>query len=77
MITPIRKLCDWHDPTYVAENLIKSFGEAGLIWLDSDGSKLGRWVVLAANPIEQICSRGLPATQSGSNPFTLLRNLLL
>ena len=60
MINLIRENIDWIDPLVVAKKLISAFGESGLIWLDSDGSKNGRWVVLAADPIEQVCSRGLP-----------------
>lgn len=75
MIIPIRKLCEWCDPVYVAENLIANFGEDGFIWLDSDGSKIGRWIVLAAEPIDQICSRGLPSQYCNANPFDSLRSL--
>ncbi len=75
MIVPIKKLCQWSEPTYIASELIKSFGEDGFIWLDSDGSEKGRWVILAANPLEQICSRGLSPNESNSNPFELLRGL--
>ena len=72
---PIRKLCSWKEPVCIAETLIRHFGEAGLIWLDGDGSKKGRWVILAVDPIEQICSRGLSDNQNNSNPFKLLRAL--
>ncbi|KGG13727.1 MULTISPECIES: anthranilate synthase component I family protein [Prochlorococcus] len=76
LITPIRKLArKWHDPAYIANNLIQSFGEKGFIWLDSDGSSTGRWTVLATNPTEQICCSEYSPTQQKQNPFELLRNL--
>ena len=71
----LREAIDWIDPVIVARKLIQVFGEPGLIWLDSDGSKNGRWVILAADPIESICSRGLPKRPSASNPFKLLRSI--
>ena len=75
MLTPTRKLCEWREPEDIANHLIESFGEPGLIWLDGDGTTRGRWVTLAANPVEQICARGLPSNLDGSNPFSILRNL--
>ena len=52
MITPHRRRCSWHNPRDLADQLVLNWGHAGLIWLDGDGSKLGRWITLAANPIE-------------------------
>ncbi len=75
MITPLKKHCQWIEPSIVAKHLINSFGESGFIWLDGDGSENGRWVTLGVEPDEQICSRGLPGKENASNPFTLLRNL--
>ena len=60
MIIPQRQLVPWQAPETIAEALINTWGEAGFIWLDGDGSKLGRWVTLAADPIEHFCCRGLP-----------------
>ncbi|MEB3157969.1 MAG: anthranilate synthase component I family protein [Synechococcus sp.] len=51
------------------------WGEAGLIWLDGDGSDLGRWITLAADPVEQHCCRGLPGEPGAHNPFDQLRQL--
>ena len=75
MTIPYRQLCDWQDPKIVVKELINSYGERGLIWLDGDGSKLGRWVKIAIDPIEELCCRGLPKDKNGSNPFDNLRNL--
>ena len=41
-----RLLCQWESPEQVAYKLIQEWGEAGFIWLDGDGSDLGRWVTL-------------------------------
>ena len=75
MIAPFRILCPWQEPDKLAFELIKEWGESGLIWLDGDGSQLSRWVTLATNPIEYICCRGLPNEKKASNPFNALRNL--
>ncbi len=75
MIIPNRQLCRWKRPEIVVQQLINHFGEDGLIWLDGDGSDLGRWAILATDPIQQICCRGLPSDPQGSNPFEALRNL--
>ncbi len=75
MITPHRQLCKWQQPSVIAQELIKNWGEEGFIWLDGDGSKIGRWVTLAVDPIDQICCRGLPKNQKASNPFHALKEL--
>ncbi|WP_320663599.1 anthranilate synthase component I family protein [Prochlorococcus sp. MIT 1223] len=70
-----RELCSWKEPEFIAQKLIEKWGEHGLIWLDGDGSKLGRWVTLATDPIESICCRGLPTEKGSVNPFEILRTL--
>ena len=76
MITPFKQHCQWQEPVEVAKALISCFGEAGFIWLDGDGSDRGRWVTLAVEPIEQVCTRGLPGDfETSSNPFHVLRDL--
>ena len=55
--------------------MASQWGEAGLIWLDGDGSDLGRWITVAADPVEQHCCRGLPGEPGASNPFAQLREL--
>ncbi len=74
-MTLIRQLYRWQKPEILVEQLIKTWGEAGLIWLDGDGTDLGRWAILAVDPIDQICCRGLPKTKAASNPFNALKNL--
>ncbi len=70
-----KELFNWIEPVMMARRLIEVYGEPGLIWLDSDKSKNGRWAILAADPIESICSRGLPNHPSALNPFELLRSI--
>ena len=70
-----RLSCQWEPPELIALKLIHEWGEAGFIWLDGDGSDLGRWVTLAINPIEQFCSRDLGSSKKETNPFSILRKL--
>ena len=65
----------WRPPEILAHHLAERWGEAGLIWLDGDGSALGRWATLAADPIEQHCCRGGPGNAHAINPFSTLREL--
>ncbi|UPM49479.1 MULTISPECIES: anthranilate synthase component I family protein [unclassified Synechococcus] len=65
----------WIEPGDLARHLAARFGPEGLIWLDGDGSNLGRWASLAADPLEQIVCRGLPEEAGSSNPFAALRQL--
>ena len=66
---------EWESPELVAYKLIHKWGEAGFIWLDGDGSDIGRWVTLAVNPVEQFCSKGLVNSEKHANPFEILREL--
>ena len=50
----IRSSHPWIEPDSVAKALAQEHGEAGLIWLDGDASDLGRWLTLAADPLEQL-----------------------
>ena len=70
-----RRLCRWQEPAMLAKQLTKTWGAAGLVWLDGDGSGLGRWATLAVDPINQICCRGIPGEEDASNPFEALRDL--
>ena len=45
MSVPQRLDLPWREPLAVARQLD---GDDGLIWLDGDGSDLGRWVTLAS-----------------------------
>ena len=74
-MTLLRRRLPWLEPALVADNLAQLHGENGLIWLDGDGSELGRHITLAVDPLEQYCCRGLPGDPGASNPFTTLRQL--
>ena len=62
----------WQEPIAVARQLD---GDNGLIWLDGDGSDLGRWVTLASQPLEVIHCQGLPGDAGARAPFTALKRL--
>ncbi len=72
---PSQRPLPWTEPADLARHLAARFGSEGLIWLDGDGSSLGRWASLAANPLEQIVCRGLPEENGSCNPFKALRQL--
>ena len=72
---PQRMELPWREPLSVARRLAERDGEAGLIWLDGDGSDLGRWVTLASDPQEVICCRGLPGEADANDPFAALDRL--
>jgi len=71
----IRTALPWIEPLSLGLALAEAQGESGLIWLDGDGSGLGRWVTLAADPVEQICCRGLPGDPGATDPFAALDRL--
>ena len=75
MLIPNRLPYRWIEPEVLAQALINDWGEDGLIWLDSDNSQLSNWIILAADPINSICVRGLADNQTNNNPFDLLRSL--
>jgi len=47
----------WRDPWPLAWGLAEVFGREGLVWLDGDGSDLGRWSVLGVAPQELVVCR--------------------
>ena len=65
----------WRTPASLAPLLAEHWGHPGLIWLDGDGSDLGRWATLAADPLEQYCCRGLPGEADAHDPFAVLAEL--
>ena len=75
MIRPHRLELPWQEPQALAHQLAHADGEEGMVWLDGDGSSLGRWATLAVAPQEIICCRGLPGESGARNPFDALRGL--
>ena len=72
-----RQPLPWREPGAVAAALATHWGPEGLIWLDGDGSALGRWITRAADPLEQHCCRGLPGQAGASDPFAQLAQLAI
>lgn len=75
MIRPQRLELPWQEPKAVAHQLTHAYGEEGLVWLDGDGSNLGRWATLAVAPQEIVCCRGLPGEPGARDPFAALKGL--
>lgn len=65
----------WREPGAVAEALARTFGEDGLVWLDGDGSALGRTTLLGADPVEVVRCGGLPGETGALDPFEQLAQL--
>jgi para-aminobenzoate synthetase component 1 len=65
----------WLAPARLAPALVRRWGPEGLLWLDGDGSPLGRWAILAVDPPEWIACRGRPGDAGARDPFTALGQL--
>jgi len=65
----------WRTPANLAPLLAERWGQEGLVWLDGDGSALGRWATLAVDPVDQYCCRGRPGDPGASDPFSVLGSL--
>ena len=72
---PIREPLPWADPWSLVRAVARQFGSRGLVWLDGDGSPLGRESRLGFNPGASVCCRGLPQSPGGRDPFTTLGGL--
>ncbi|MCP9824107.1 anthranilate synthase component I family protein [Synechococcus sp. EJ6-Ellesmere] len=66
----------WREPWPLVNRLAQQRGLEGLVWLDGDGTALGRTSTLALAPLEQLECRGLPAEAGASDPFAALRRVL-
>ena len=75
LIHPRRLSVPWRSPVAVARHLASDWSDAGMVWLDGDGSAQGRWLTLATDPLESHCCRGGPGDAGARNPFTTLRQL--
>ena len=71
----LRQSVPWCSPAVLAAAMAERWGHEGLIWLDGDGSALGRWATLAVDPLEQRCCRGLPGVAGARDPFAVLSDL--
>ncbi len=66
----------WRQPWPLVNRLAQHRGLEGLVWLDGDGTALGRTSTLALAPLEQVECRGLPAEAGAADPFKALRRML-
>ncbi len=64
----------WRDPAVLAGLLAQHYGQKGLVWLDGDGSRLGRHALLAAGPQRVLRCDGLPGEPGASDPFETLED---
>ncbi len=69
---PRRQALPWREPAAVAAALARTYGRQGLVWLDGDGSALGRHATLAADPLEHWVCRGRPGEAGARDPFAVL-----
>ena len=65
----------WCEPWPLVCGLAAALGTDGLVFLDGDGSSLGRRSVLGVNPQEVICCRGLPGSPGAADPFLVLERM--
>ncbi|MEY3736123.1 MAG: hypothetical protein RLZZ624_1182, partial [Cyanobacteriota bacterium] len=57
---PLIRSLPWREPETVALALALRFGSDGLVWLDGDGTPLGRTCLLGVDPLERVRCEGLP-----------------
>ncbi|WP_259719955.1 anthranilate synthase component I family protein [Synechococcus sp. CS-1328] len=62
----------WRDPAVVVQALADQLGQDGLVWLDGDGTALGRRSLLGLAPLEVVSCRGLPGEPGARDPFAAL-----
>jgi len=85
----LRRDLPWRDPWAVAVALADAFGREGMVWFDGEnpdqgketrdarpgGDDLSRHGLLAVEPLESVCCRGLPGQSGASDPFATLERL--
>jgi para-aminobenzoate synthetase component 1 len=75
MSPPLRWPLPWCEPEILLHRLLPDLERPGLVWLDGDGSELGRRSLLALEPrAERVC-RGLPGEAGAEDPFAALAEL--
>ena len=73
--SPIQRPLPWCEPALLVQQLAHHFGAEGLVWLDGDGSGLGRRSRIGVHPLEQQVCRGLPGTPGASDPFAAMATI--
>ena len=71
----VRRTLTWCEPEALLGALLPDLERPGLVWLDGDGSTLGRSSYLAVEPLQERACRGLPGDPGSENPFDLLTEL--
>ena len=75
MTLPLRLPLPWCEPQQLLDALNGSLERPGLVWLDGDGTALGRFSLLAVEPLAEVVCRGLPGEPGSSDPFAALAEL--
>ena len=70
-----RRALPWCTPERLLHALLPQLERPGLVWLDGDGSRLGRRSYLAINPQAEVVCRGLPGDPAARDPFAVLAEL--
>jgi len=70
-----RRALPWCAPERLLEALLPQLERPGLVWLDSDGSRLGSHSFLAIEPQAEVVCRGLPGDRKARDPFIALSEL--
>ncbi|MEX1317909.1 MAG: anthranilate synthase component I family protein [Synechococcaceae cyanobacterium] len=71
----LRRKLPWCPPEALLRRLLPQLERPGLVWLDGDGSALGRRGVLALEPLAERVCRGLPGEAGAEDPFRVLAEL--
>ncbi len=75
MTAALRWPLAWCEPQDLLPRLLGDLQRPGLVWLDGDGSALGRFSVLALDPLAERVCRGLPGQPGAEDPFAVLAEL--
>ena len=70
-----RRDLPWCEPGHLLSALLPHLQRPGLVWLDSDGSRLGSHSFLAIEPQAEVSCRGLPGDAGARDPFAVLAEL--
>jgi para-aminobenzoate synthetase component 1 len=80
MTLPLREPFPWCEPERLLPALVGGMErdgpeQGGLVWLDGDGSALGRFSRLAMDPQQEVVCRGLPGDPGSADPLAALARL--
>ena len=69
------KINNWIEPEILVLLFSEKYGNAGLSWLDSDGSENGEWSILGVKPHKVICCKKGKEINNKDNPFNKLKTI--